>query len=286
MLTLIVNAGNEQRELKPQRHFWLTAFFVLLAPALSAGVELKPETLKAWEAYVRTTQARMEERAAGRAPFLWVDERPGLAQRVRAGEVLTEPVGTYSPHPAPHGLIHDWVGAVFIPEAQLDEVMRVLDDYDHYKDFYKPMVVNAKLTERTPDHEKVTLLMMQKAYWVTAAVETDDEIRIVRLSATRLYSISSSTQVREIADYGKPSQHPFPQADGPGYVWRMFSVTRLEQRDGGVYEEVEMMGLSRGIPWAYRWLVQPLAERLPRNILGTTLQNTREAVGRETRQPH
>ena len=84
------------------------------------------------------------------SPFLWVDERRDLAQRLRAGEILVEPVDGDSPHPVPRGLIHDWIGAVFVPKAKLDDVMGVLDDYEHYKDFYRPMVVKSKLLEQTP----------------------------------------------------------------------------------------------------------------------------------------
>ena len=130
------------------------------------------------------------------------------------------------------------------------------------------MVVKSKLLVRTPDHEKVTLLMVEKAYSVTAAVETDDEIQIVRLDADRAYSLSTSVRVQEIAEYGQPSEHMLPEGHGPGYVWRTFGVTRLEQRDGGVYVEMEMIDLSRGIPWTFRWLIQSLAERLPRNTAG------------------
>ncbi len=261
----------------------LAILFFLLAPVLSSAVELKPETLHAWGNYVRAAKARMEERASGKAPFLWVDEERDLAQQVRAGEVLVEPVDGDSPHPVPHGLIHDWIGAVFVPKANLDEVMGVLDDYGHYPDFYKPMVAKSRLLEQTADHEKVTLLMVQKAYSVTGAVETDDEIQIARLGAHRAYSWSISVRVQEIADYGQPSERLLPEDRGPGYVWRTFGITRLEERDGGVYVEIEMTDLSRGIPWEFRWLIQPLAERLPRSMLVTTLQDTREAVCQKIR---
>ena len=125
--------------------------------------------------------------------------------------------------------------------------------------------------------------MMRKAYSVTSAVETDDEIKIARLGAGRAYSLSTSVRVQTIADYGEPSEHVLPEDHGPGYVWRTFSVTRLEQLDGGVYIEMEMIGMSRGIPLAFRWLIQPLAERLPRSMLMTTLQDTRDAVSQETK---
>jgi len=254
------------------------AILLLLTAPLRKAADLKPETLQAWDAYVHQAQARADQRVSGRAPFLWVDSNPQLAERLRAGEVVTEPDGGESPRAVPHGLIHDWIGAVFVPDANLDDVMSVLNEYGRYKDFYRPMVVNSTLLQEAPDRESVRLLMVQKAYSVTAAVQADDEIQTVRLNADRAYSLSTSLCVREIADYGKPNEHALPEDQGPGYVWRTFTVTRVEQRDGGTYAEIEMIALSRGIPWAFRWLMQPLAERLPRNTMAAMLQDTREAV--------
>jgi len=194
---------------------------------------------------------------------------------------LVEPVDGDSPRTVPRGLIHDWIGAVFVPRARLDDVLGALDDYEHYKDFYRPMVVNARLLGQTRDRENVSLLMMQKVFGVTGAVETDSEVYMARLDANRVYSLSASVRVQEIADYGKPSARALSEDHGPGFVWRTFTVTRLEQRDGGVYVEVEMIGMSRSIPVLLRWMVQPLAERLPRGILLATLEDTRDAVSKE-----
>jgi hypothetical protein len=195
---------------------------------------------------------------------------------------LVGPVDGDSPRTVPLGLIHDWLGAVFVPKAGLDDVMGVLDDYERYKDFYRPMVVKARRIEQMPEHEKVTLLMVQKAYSVTGAVETDNEIQVARLGADRAYSLSTSVRVQEIADYGQPRERALAEDHGPGFVWRTFSITRLEQRDEGVYVEMEMIGMSRGIPMLFRWLIQPLAERLPRNLLAATLEDTRDAVSQAT----
>jgi len=101
-----------------------------MTPAPSSAIELKPETLQAWEAYVHAAETRMMLRASGKASFLWVGERPYLAERVRAGEIVAEPADGESPHAVPLGLIHDWVGAVFIPKANLNQVTSVLDNYE------------------------------------------------------------------------------------------------------------------------------------------------------------
>jgi hypothetical protein len=259
----------------------LAVLFFLLTPALSKAAELKQQTVEAWEAYVRVATLRMEKRASGQSPFLWMDEKPDRTQRARAGEVFVAPVDSDNPHTVPHGLIHHWIGAMFLPNAKLDDVMGVLHDYDHYKDFYKPLVVKSKLVERTQDHERVTLLMVQKAFSVNAAVETDNEVLIARLDANKAYSLSNSVRVQEIAHYGQPDEHALPEGQGPGYVWREFSVSRLEQRDGGVYVEIETIAMSRGIPVMLRWMIKPLVENLPRKIMLATLTDTRDAVGGE-----
>src|SRR5271165_3356134 len=116
----------------------LTAGATLLIPLFLLGVarsdaaELKQKTLQAWEAYVQTANLAMEQRAAGHSPFLWVDESPDLLRRVRSGELV---VSNRDPVDVPSGLIHHWVGAMFLPGATLAEVNAVFSDYDHYPDF-------------------------------------------------------------------------------------------------------------------------------------------------------
>jgi hypothetical protein len=214
-----------------------------------------------------------------------VDEIPELAGRVRAGEIPVEPANGESPLAEPSGLIHDWVGAVFIPKARLDHVMGVFDDYAHYQDIYDSMVAKSKLLDGAQDRERVSLVMVQKAYEVTASVETDNDVTIVRPSADRAYSFSASVRVQEIADFGDSTEHALPVDQGHGYVWRMFTISRVEQRDDGVYVEMDLMGLNRSIPWVFRWLVQPLAERLPRAILRSILDDTRNAVNDKVKAP-
>ena len=259
----------------------LTILLLLLGAALSDGEELKQETLQAWDAYVQTINSTMEGRATGRSPFLSVDESPDLQRRVRGGEML---VTNHDPRNVPHGLIHHWVAAMFLPNVTLDQVLSVIDNYDRYSDFYKPFVVKSGVLERTGGEEKVILMMVQRAFSVTAAVETEDEIQIVRLNTNRIYIVSNAIRVQEIADYGQPNEHPFPEDRRPGYLWRTVGVTRLEQRDSGVYVEIETVALSRGIPVLFRWMIKPLTDKLPRNIMLETLKDTRAAVI-ETAEP-
>jgi hypothetical protein len=253
----------------------LAIMILLLSAAPIEATDLKPVTVQAWDAYIQIIKTTTTSQAAGSSPFLSADESTDLAPRLRGGEMV---VVNHNPHDVPHGLIHDWVGAMFLPNVTIDQAVDVLGNYDHYSDFYKPFVMKSAVVERNGDDETVILVMVQKAFSVTAAVETDNDVQIVRVDANRAYVISNATRVQEIADYGQPSEHIYPENQRPGYIWREVGVTRLEQRDGGVYVEIETIALSRGIPWAFRWLIEPLTNKLPREIMMKTLTDTRDAV--------
>jgi hypothetical protein len=135
--------------------------------------------------------------------------------------------------------------------------------------------------ERTGDTVKLNVLAVQKALSVTAAVDTDEEIQIARPAPNRVCITANSVRIQEIANYGQPSEHAFPEDRRPGFVWRALIVERLEQRDGGVYVELETISLSRGIPWEVRWLIKPLTDDLPRKMMADILDETRSAAQQE-----
>ena len=92
------------------------AIVVLLAvPAMSNASELKQETLNAWDDYLQRANLRMHRNLGTGDPFLWIEEEPGRSQRVRQGEILISPAREASLQKVHDGLIHDWIGAVFIP---------------------------------------------------------------------------------------------------------------------------------------------------------------------------
>jgi hypothetical protein len=286
---IMENSGSTLRRSRPQsnfdshfpqkgRRFKISAavtFLILFAVTLSYAVELKPATLQGWNDYIRTVTASMEQRANGTHPFLCTDESPDVKKRVLAGEAV---VDSHPHDKIRDGLIHHWVGAIYFPGATIDQVSAVLGDFDHYKDIYTPMIVKSKCLERNDCSVKVNLLLVGKAAGVVGAVDTDDEVQTVKLGSDKIYSISTSVRSQEVSDYGKPNEKMIEQDKGPGYVWRTFGVTRLMQRDGGVYYETETVTLSRGIPWEFRWLIEPVTERLPRSIMTQTLNDLREAV--------
>jgi hypothetical protein len=248
----------------------------LVAPAVSDGAELKEQTVKTWDAYIQTVDSQMRGRLQGN--FLWVDEDQDRAEQVRAGKILVSPVGKKNPKPVPSGLIHDWVGAAFIPNARLADVLSVVRDYGHYKDFYQPMVVDAKSLGTEGDCDKYSMVVVHKEGVAETALDTEYQACYLQLDELRWSSAAHSTRVQEIQHYGRPDEQKLPPNQGNGYVWRLYTLTRFEGRDGGVYVELEAIALSRDIPAGLRWMVEPIVRRVSRNTLLTSLQQMEEAV--------
>ena len=253
------------------------ALVALLTPLASRASELASETLKAWNEYIRTQDARVAERARS-TPFLWSDESPERHRRVREGEILISPVGATMPKNVPHGLIHHWIGAVFVPDTRLEDVFAIVRDYGRYKEFYAPNVIDSKPLPETDDGKAFTMVMLNKALFSKTALDADFRESYVRLNDRQWYGIVYSTRVQEVESYGQPGQRELPADAGSGYIWRLHSLSRFEERDGGVYVELEAIALSRDIPGSLRWLVNPIVRRVSKGSLLVSLQKTQQAV--------
>lgn len=261
-----------------RRHFALLIAILLFLPATLPAADLDQQTLNAWNEYIRETNSRLQERVAGTANFLWMDEAPGRRERVRQGEILVEPASKDIPEKVPQGLIHDWIGAAFIPNATLTSVFALLDDYSRYDRVYHPAVIRAQALATLGPTRRFSLLLAEKVPFVTAAIEGEYVSRTVQLDQHRSYTVTYSTRMQQIDNYGQSDEHQLPPDQGAGYIWRLYSIQRFEERDGGVYTELEAIALSRNIPFELQWLVKPILRHLPRNSMVATLQKTRDAV--------
>jgi hypothetical protein len=251
----------------------------LLAPSPDiATVELKPDTLQAFDDYVRAAEERLDKQAAS-SQFLWSDGVKGANARLRAGEVLAEPWTGEGDVAIVNGLIHDWVGAVYIPNATLDAVIAMVQDYGRDKVTFKPEVLDSKILSRNGDDFKVYMRLLKKKV-VTVVLNTEHAVHYTRIGETRCYSRSRTTRVAEVDNPGERDEHERPLGNDHGFLWRLNSYWRFEQRDGGVYVECEAISLSRSVPLGFGWLVNPIIRTLPRDSLANTMRCTRDGFRR------
>jgi hypothetical protein len=249
-----------------------TVFAVLLAlPALAA--DLKPKTVEAFDRYVREAEQRQGESK----PFLWADEAEDRVRREKAGEVIVEPFRGKAVTPVPNGLIHDWVGSVFIPGATVERTLAMVQDYDHHKDVFKPEVIDSRVISHTGNDFRIYLRLLKKKV-ITVVLNSEHEVKYTQLDKTRWRSVSRSTKIAEVDQAGKPGEREKPPGTGEGFLWRLNSYWRFEERDGGTWVECEAISLTRDIPTGLGWIVQPIIRDLPKESLLNTLRSTRAAL--------
>lgn len=255
-----------------------------LAPAASA-VELEPATNQAYDHYVAVTQQQVTHELANLDQYLWIDQLPS-AQRAADLETLkngglvidrTETEENGKPITAPNGLIHHWVGAIFVPGATLDQTLAFMQDYDHKVDYFKPDVVISKILSHSGGDYKVHLRFYTKKV-LTTVIDTDQEIHYERVDATHAWSRSRTTRVQEVTNAGEKDERLEPEGHDRGFVWRMNTFWRFEEKDGGTYVECQAISLSRDIPTGLGWMVGPFVQSVPKESLTFTLETARNAL--------
>ncbi len=239
-------------------------------------VQLHQATLKAFTDYVRAAETGME-RTRAEGPFLGCDTAPERVAQLREGKLAAEFWSGKRPIKVPDGLIHDWIGAAFISGATVAQVLATIQQYDRHKELYRPEVIDSKLLSRNGDEFDIYLRVLKKKV-LTVVLDTDHHVRYYALDAARWCCDSATTRICEVEDAGKPDETVGPPDAGYGYLWRLNSYWRFQERDGGVYVECRAISLTRDIPRALRWIIEPIVRKLPRESLLKTLEATRRAV--------
>jgi hypothetical protein len=254
--------------------FFLVAFVLTGLPD-SAKVQLKPRTVEAFDKYMQAAQARFDASLRAGA-FLWVDASPERRRAVREGKILAEPTNQTGDIEIPDGLIHDWTGAVFVPGATLAGALRMVEDYGNHKNIYRPEVIDSRVLSRNGDDFHIFLRLVKKQI-LTVTLDTEHDVHYGRLDGARAYSKSFTTRISQVDDPG-PNERDLPPGNDHGFLWRLDSFWKFEERDGGVYLECQAISLSRDVPVGLGWLINPIVRSLPRESLTNTLRETRQAL--------
>jgi hypothetical protein len=261
----------------------LGAWLGAVAPA---AAQLTPAAQRGFEHYVQLTEARMSAELRPGGAFLRIDALPDAQRRsdlaqLENGEVVSEQLTTPSASAAeiatPGAMIHHWVGTVFIPGAMLQQVLAVVQDYDHHQQYYSPEVERSKLLVRSGDDFTIYYRLKQTDI-LTVVLDTDYQVHYERLDANRATSRTYSTRVAEIDHPGAANERALSPDNDHGFLWRINTYWRFEQTPRGVFVQCEAISLTRDIPVGLGWLAAPLIQQIPKESLEFTLGATRRAV--------
>jgi len=246
-------------------------------PESAKPTALKAETLKAFATYVRSAEAKMEKSLSEGGAFLWSDAEAERARQVREGQIVAEFWSGKGPCNVPNGLVHDWIGTVFIPEANLKVTLALIQNYDDHKNIYKPEVIDSKLISHRGGEFQIYLRLLKKKI-LTVVLDTYHEVLYRSLDAARADCRSQTTRIAEVENAGSEREKVLPPDTGYGFLWRLNSYWRFQEREGGVYVECRAISLSRDVPLGLGWVIQPIVQKLPKESLIQTLDSTRRAL--------
>jgi len=238
-------------------------------------VELKAETLLAYKKHIAAAEAAVEARLRGEEQFL-----DGCAERIAQlgkGTIMVEFCSGKRPLQVPDGLIHDWIGVICIPGTTVEKTLALLQNYDNHKNIYQPEVIGSKLIGRQGNDFQIYLRLRKKKI-VTVILDTDHDVHYFSVNSMRWACYSRSTRISEVEDAGKPTERVRPPDTGYGFLWRLHSYWRFEESENRTYIECRAISLTRDVPSALAWIIEPIILKLPRESLKATLEATRRAL--------
>lgn len=260
-------------------------FVTAVLLATSSGLaSQQPGTTEAFDRYIAQAETHIAQGRSRPGTFLGLDSLPAaqrsdMLARLKGGEVVIEKQGN-TPAQIPGGLIHDWLGIVFIPKVTAPQVIALVRDYDHTARYYSPDVMQSRLISAQGDDLHV-FMRLRKQKVVTVFLDTEYDVHYGRLDAAHQYSVSRSTRVTEIENPGEPSERPLAAGHDHGYMWRLNTYWAFEQEHDGMFVQCEAISLTRDIPAGLGWLVGPFVNSIPRESLQFTLDATRNAFAKQ-----
>ena len=251
------------------------------------NVELRPETVQAFNRYVQLTEARINGEVSQTERFLYVDglapeRRSQVLAALKSGELFMERLQTLDASgqkiEAPGAIIHHWLAIIFVPGANLQQTLALVEDYNRHQDIYKPEVVRSRLLSRQGNDFKI-YYRLRKRKVITVTLNTNHVVHYFPVDSRRWYSRSCSTRIAEVVNADTPNEREKPVGHDGGFLWRINSYWKFEEKDGGVYVECESISLTRDIPTGLGWLIKPFVSSIPKESLEMTMGSTRAALG-------
>jgi hypothetical protein len=229
-----------------------------------------PAAVAAYNAYIQKVETRLAGQHRVANAFLGVtgDAEQSYA-RMKKGEQVIEQL---TPGDEWDGaMLHHWRGSAFAPGAKAADFERLMRDYAGYPAVFSPQVVSAKVLNHASEDEYQVQMRVKQKHVLTVVMDTDYDIDFGKLDAQRGYSLSRSTRIAEIEGAGTAKEKALSPEEEHGFLWRLNSYWSYEERDGGLYVQIETVSMTRSIPRGLGWAVGPFVQSVPRESLEFTL---------------
>ena len=271
---------NSRRFTDSRRLFALCGLLLLAAAPGGVAAEPAPAAVSAFNSYIGVVESRLAQQHRSQNMFLAPAASGAQDEmRLRRGELIVERLTPSRDEDFPGAMLHHWRGTAFAPGAKAADFERVMRDYNSYPRYFSPQVMQARVLTKQGDRYQAWMRVRQR-HIITVVMDTTYDIAFGRLDAQHGYSISRSTQVSEIDSPGTSSERALNSKQEHGFLWRLNTYWSYEERDGGLYMQIESVSLTRSIPTGLGWAIRPFVESVPRESLEFTLRATCNALRR------
>ena len=248
----------------------------IAASSLAAAAPPNAAT-SSFNSYVAALETRLDQQHRSQSGFLAPPPAGQSDQRLRQGELIIEQLTPSTSADMPGAMLHHWRGTAFIPGGRAADFERLMKDFNAYPQHYAPQVVQAKVLSQQGDHFQAVMRVRQK-HVITVVMDTAYDITFGRLDPQHGFSISRSTQIDEIDSPGTRNERTLKSTEEHGFLWRLNTYWSYQERDGGLYVQIESASLTRSIPTGFAWIIGPFVKSVPRESLEFTLRSTCNAL--------
>jgi hypothetical protein len=233
----------------------------------------------AFHAYCQEVEARLarQHRSPGTFIALNGSEPESEAMRLRQGGLIVEQLSPATGSEFSGAMLHDWRGTAFAPGATPADFEWLMRDFHTYPQHFAPQVLEAKTLAQSGDHLQAWMRVRQH-HVITVVMDATYDISYGHLDAGHGYSVSRSTQIDEIEGVGTRAEQPLGPGEEHGFLWRLNTYWSYEERDGGLYLQVEAVSLTRSVPRGLGWAIGPYVQSIPRESLEFTLHSAVNAL--------
>ncbi len=251
---------------------------LLCVAAVRGGrCEPAPAALAAFNSYVAKLELRLAQQHTSEQEFV-AGLDAGNTTRLRRGEPAIERLSPAEAVQTPVGaMLHHWRGTAFVQGANAADFERLMKNFKVYPQVFSPQIVQAQILTQRGDHLQATMRVRQR-HVITVVMDTVYDIEYGRLDARHGYSSPRSVRIAEIDAVGTPNERALGPGEEHGFLWRLNTYWTYEERDGGLYMQIESASLTRAIPRGLGWAIAPFVESVPRDSLEFTLRATLNAL--------
>ncbi|HZD76024.1 MAG TPA: hypothetical protein VE218_03395 [Acidobacteriaceae bacterium] len=258
---------------------------LLLMPPRPLLAQPTPAANSAFRAYAQVVESRLARQHQSGNTFLALaaPDPVSEAKRLRNGELEIEQLTPSAGAELSGSLLHHWRGTAFVPGAKAGDFERLTQDFKSYPQHFSPQVLQARLIGQNGDRMQAWMRVRQQ-HLVPVVLDTTYDITYGRLDEQHGYSISRSTRIAEIYAAGTAGERALNADEEHGFLWRLNTYWSYEEKDGGLYLQIEAVSLTRSIPHALGWVIRPYVESIPRDSLKFTLRSVCNALRKQPKQ--